>query len=104
MGCWWRGAEGSRGRGANGRSGVRRRAEGCAGRKGRDVRGHTARTLALDLLEGSHLGGRDEAALDSVSDREPLVAELVENLVQRVAPLERLLHAQAEVDALAWRG
>ena len=68
------------------------------------MRGHTARTLALDLLEGSHLGGRDEAALDSVSDREPLVAELVENLVQRVAPLERLLHAQAEVDALAWRG
>ena len=49
------------------------------------MRGHasdlTARTLAVDLLEGSHLGGLDEAELDSVSDREPLVAELVESLV-----------------------
>ena len=45
------------------------------------MRGHasdlTARTLALDLLEGSRLGGLDEAELDSVSDRVPLVAELV---------------------------
>ena len=72
------------------------------------MRGHasdlTARTLAVDLLEGSHLGGLDEAELDSVSDREPLVAELVESRAERAAPLERLLLVQVDVDALAWRG
>ena len=87
---------------------MRRRAEGYAGRKARDVRGHasdlTARTLAVDLLEGSHLGGLDEAELDSVSDRVPLVAELVESPVHRAPPLERLLLVVAVVDALAWRG
>ena len=62
------------------------------------------KSLLEQLVEFARLFGVGEAELDSVSDRVPLVAELVESLVHLVAPLERLLLAQAEVDALAWRG
>ena len=46
----------------------------------RDVRVNTSvRTvLALDLVERLHLGGFDEAELDSLNDQVPLGLELVE--------------------------
>ena len=61
--------------------------------------GRTAVALALNLVELPRVVGSDDAVLDGVLDREPLLVELAESAVHVVA--QRLLPGlvQAAVDA-----